>query len=45
MCILDDHEAIFGPLMSGVHFRRTMFERHKLEKAEGKSYNEQGVRY
>lgn len=24
---------------------RTMFERHKLEKDEGKSYNESNVRY
>ncbi|KZT74895.1 hypothetical protein DAEQUDRAFT_720081 [Daedalea quercina L-15889] len=29
---------VVGPLTS-----KTMFERHKLEKAEGKSYSEQGV--
>ncbi|CAL1696342.1 unnamed protein product [Somion occarium] len=32
------NQFIVGPLTS-----KTMFQRHKLEKAEGKSYNESGV--
>ncbi|KAL4243199.1 TMEM205-like domain-containing protein [Abortiporus biennis] len=32
------NQFVIGPLVS-----KTMFQRHKLEKAEGKSYNEEGV--
>ncbi|KAI0080003.1 hypothetical protein K474DRAFT_1638322 [Panus rudis PR-1116 ss-1] len=32
------NQFVIGPLTS-----KTMFQRHKLEKAEGKSYNESGV--
>lgn len=33
------NDWVIGPLTS-----KTMFERHRLEKAENKNYNDQGVR-